>query len=82
MEYAILRNALYQRGYNIEVLVSFEPQYAYFAKWWIQLFGESEGKNHGGIFPAAAIYSEDLHSMGQYVQDGRRNLMETFITVI
>lgn len=78
--YAAARNLLYQHGYDIELLVSFEPQYAYLAKWWVQLFGESEGKNHMGIFPAAAIYSEDLHSIGQYMQEGRRNLMETFLS--
>lgn len=79
--YGAVRNLLYGKGYDIEMLVSFEPQYAYFAKWWVQLFGESEGKERKGIFPAAAIYSEDLHSMGQYMQDGRRNLMETFLSV-
>lgn len=79
--YGAARNLLYGRGYDIEMLVSFEPQYAYFAKWWVQLFGESEGKEKKGIFPASAIYSEDLHSMGQYMQDGRRNLMETFLSV-
>ncbi len=79
--YGAARNLLYDKGYDIEMLVSFEPQYAYFAKWWVQLFGESEGKEKRGIFPASAIYSEDLHSMGQYMQDGRRNLMETFLSV-
>ena len=59
----------------------FEPQHEYFTKWWVQLFGESEGKEKKGIFPAAAIYSEDLHSIGQYMQDGRRNLIETFVSV-
>lgn len=80
-EYAAARNLLYQKGFDIEMLVSFEPQFAFFTKWWVQLFGESEGKDKKGIFPAAAIYSEDLHSMGQYMQDGRRNLLETFISV-
>lgn len=79
--YGAVRNLLYGKGYDIEMLVSFEPQYAYFAKWWVQLFGESEGKEKLGIFPASAIYSEDLHSMGQYMQDGRRNLIETFLSV-
>lgn len=79
--YGAARNLLYGKGYDIEMLVSFEPRYAYFAKWWVQLFGESEGKEKKGIFPASAIYSEDLHSMGQYMQDGRRNLMETFLSV-
>lgn len=81
VEYAAVRNLLYQKGFDIEMLVSFEPQFAYFNKWWIQLFGESEGKEKKGIFPSGAIYSEDLHSMGQYMQDGRRNLIETFLTV-
>ncbi|MCI6886151.1 MAG: glucose-6-phosphate isomerase [Lachnospiraceae bacterium] len=79
--YASARNLLYGKGYDIEMLVSFEPQYAYMAKWWVQLFGESEGKEKKGIYPAAAIYSEDLHSIGQYMQDGRRNLIETFVSV-
>lgn len=79
--YAAARNLLYKKGYDIEMLVSFEPQYAYMAKWWVQLFGESEGKDKLGIFPTAAIYSEDLHSIGQYMQDGRRNLIETFVSV-
>lgn len=79
--YAAIRSLFYQNGYDIEMLVSFEPQLAYFAKWWVQLFGESEGKNQKGIYPAAAIYSEDLHSIGQYMQDGRRNLIETFLSV-
>lgn len=79
--YAAARCLLYGKGYDIEMLVSFEPQYAYLAKWWVQLFGESEGKDKKGIFPASAIYSEDLHSIGQYMQDGRRNLIETFLSV-
>jgi len=79
--YAAARNLLYGKGYDIEMLVSFEPQLAFLTKWWVQLFGESEGKDKKGIFPAAAIYSEDLHSIGQYMQDGRRNLLETFISV-
>lgn len=80
VEYAAVRNLLYRHGYDIELFVSFEPQYAYLAKWWVQLFGESEGKKHQGIFPASAIYSEDLHSIGQYMQEGRRNLIETFLS--
>lgn len=81
VRYAAARNLLYGKGFDIEMLASFEPQYAFFAKWWIQLFGESEGKEKLGVFPAAAIYSEDLHSMGQYMQDGRRALMQTFLKV-
>ena len=79
--YGAARNMLYNKGYNVELLASFEPRYAYMAKWWVQLFGESEGKEKKGIFPASAIYSEDLHSIGQYMQDGRRNLLETFLSV-
>lgn len=81
VKYGAARNILYQNGYDIEMLVSFEPQYAFLTKWWVQLFGESEGKEKKGIFPAAAIYSEDLHSMGQYMQEGKRNLLETFLSV-
>jgi glucose-6-phosphate isomerase len=81
IKYAVMRSLLYNEGFDIEMLVAFEPQYAYFAKWWVQLFGESEGKDKKGIFPSAAIYSEDLHSIGQYMQDGRRNLLETFLKV-
>ena len=81
VQYAAVRQLLYSRGYDIEMMVSFEPRYGFFTKWWVQLFGESEGKEKRGIFPAASIYSEDLHSIGQYMQDGRRNLMETFVSV-
>lgn len=79
--YGAVRNLLYEKGYDLEMLVSFEPQYAYMVKWWVQLFGESEGKERKGIFPATAIYSEDLHAIGQYMQDGRRTLIETFVSV-
>lgn len=79
--YAAVRNLLYEDGYDIEMMVSFEPRYSWLTKWWIQLFGESEGKEKKGVFPTAAIYSEDLHSIGQYMQDGRRNLIETFVSV-
>ncbi|MDD6033206.1 MAG: glucose-6-phosphate isomerase [Oscillospiraceae bacterium] len=82
VRYAALRQHLYRdKGFDIEVLASFEPQLDYFAKWWVQLFGESEGKEKQGIFPTAVSYSEDLHSLGQYMQDGRRNLSETFISI-
>lgn len=79
--YALWRNSLYADGKNIEMLVSFEPRFERMARWWRQLFGESEGKNGKGIFPAYSIYSEDLHSIGQYVQEGERRLMETFLSV-
>lgn len=80
IEYAFSRFYLYDEcGCDTEVLASFEPSLAYFNEWWKQLFGESEGKNHQGIFPASVIYSTDLHSLGQYLQDGRRNIFETFL---
>ncbi|RKJ02351.1 glucose-6-phosphate isomerase [bacterium D16-54] len=81
VRYALVRQLLYGRGYDIEMMVSFEPRYGFFTKWWVQLFGESEGKDKKGIFPAASVYSEDLHSIGQYMQEGRRNLTETFVSV-
>ena len=80
-EYAAMRNMLLERNYDIEILANFEPQFAMFNEWWKQLFGESEGKEHKGIFPASVIDSTDLHSMGQYIQEGRRNLFETFVEV-
>ena len=79
VEYAGVRNALLGKGYDIEVLANFEPSFGYFNEWWKQLFGESEGKDGQGIFPASVVYSTDLHSMGQYMQDGRRCLMETVV---
>ena len=81
VRYAAFRQLLYGKGYDIEMIVSFEPRYYYFTRWWVQLFGESEGKEKRGIFPASSVYSEDLHSIGQYMQDGRRNLIETFLSV-
>ena len=77
--YAAARNLLHENGKDIEMLVSYEPDFEYTARWWQQLFGESEGKDGKGIFPAFAQYSTDLHSMGQLVQEGRRNLFETVI---
>lgn len=81
LKYATYRNMLLQNGYNIEMLAFFEPQLEYFSKWWIQLFAESEGKENKGIFPVSSNYSEDLHSLGQYVQDGQNIIFETFIDV-
>jgi glucose-6-phosphate isomerase len=72
---------LEERGFAIEFLSSFEPDLEYFSKWWVQLFAESEGKNHTGLYPVVCSFSEDLHSVGQYIQDGKRNLMETFLHV-
>ena len=79
LSYAGIRYALLQQGYSNEVLAHFEPRLSGFAGWWQQLFGESEGKNHAGIFPSVASYSTDLHSIGQYIQDGRREIIETFL---
>ena len=79
--YAAARNALYNKGKNIEMMVNFEPCLHYMGEWWKQLFGESEGKDHKGIFPAAADFSTDLHSMGQYIQEGLRTLVETHLNV-
>lgn len=79
IKYAFMRNLLGDKGYDTEVFASFEPATMYFNEWIKQLFGESEGKNHQGIFPASVIYSTDLHSLGQFMQDGRRNLWETII---
>ena len=80
MKYANMRNLLYKTK-QIEILVNFEPRLAYISEWWKQLYGESEGKEHKGIFPAGVDLTTDLHSMGQYIQDGRRNLFETVINV-
>lgn len=79
-KYAAARHILRTRNYDVEVLASFEPCMEYFTKWWQQLFGESEGKDDKGIFPATAIYTTDLHSLGQYMQQGRPNIFETIIT--
>jgi glucose-6-phosphate isomerase len=79
--YAALRNAFYNKGKSVELLVSYEPRFALMAEWFKQLFGESEGKDNKGIFPASVIFSTDLHSLGQYIQEGQRNLFETVINV-
>ncbi len=78
-QYAVARNLLAERGFVIENLVTFEPGLHHFARWWSQLFGESEGKNQRGIFPTTSSYSEDLHAIGQYIQEGKRLVMETFL---
>ncbi len=80
-KYAAIRNILYNKGKSIELLANFEPSMHYFGEWFKQLFGESEGKDGKGIFPAAVDFSTDLHSMGQYIQDGRRIIFETFINI-
>ena len=80
-EYAGLRNLLLAGGRDIEILANFEPQFAMFNEWWKQLFGESEGKDGKGIYPASVVFSTDLHSMGQYIQEGRRAIFETFVEI-
>ena len=79
-QYAAARQHLYRQGRNIELLACYEPSFRYMTEWWRQLFGESEGKNGIGIFPAGVEYNADLHSMGQYIQDGPRTLMETVVS--
>ncbi|WP_026700543.1 glucose-6-phosphate isomerase [Salibacterium aidingense] len=80
-QYAALRHILYQKGKAVELLVNYEPSLVYVSEWWKQLFGESEGKDHKGVFPASVHFSTDLHSMGQYIQEGRRHLFETVLQV-
>lgn len=80
-QYATVRNVLHRKGKDIELLVNYEPQLHYVSEWWKQLYGESEGKDNKGIFPASVDFSTDLHSMGQYVQDGKRILFETVLNV-
>jgi glucose-6-phosphate isomerase len=81
MMYAIIRNALYGSGKKVEILVNYEPSLHNISEWWKQLYGESEGKGGKGIFPAACDFSTDLHSMGQYIQDGERILFETVLHI-
>ena len=78
-QYAAARQRLYKNGHNIEIFACYEPSFRFMAEWWKQLFGESEGKNGIGIFPASVEYTADLHSMGQYIQDGPRAMMETVV---
>lgn len=79
LQYAAVRNLLFEKGKSLEMLVSYEPAFNYMAEWWKQLFGESEGKQGKGLFPCSAIFSTDLHSFGQFVQDGSRSLFETVV---
>lgn len=79
--YALMRNVMYNKGKQVELLVSYEPRFTLMAEWWKQLYGESEGKDNKGLFPASVVFSTDLHSMGQYIQDGRRILFETVVTI-
>ena len=80
-QYAVVRNILHKKGKDIELLVNYEPSLHYLSEWWKQLYGESEGKDQKGLFPASVDFSTDLHSMGQYVQDGKRILFETVLNV-
>ena len=80
-QYACIRNMYYKKGYSLELLTGFEPQFRWFYKWWVQLFGESEGKENKGIFPVAAEFCEELHAVGQYIQDGAPLMFETFLDV-
>ncbi len=80
-QYAVIRNILYKEEKNIEILVTYEPKMHYMIEWWKQLFAESEGKQGKGVFPAGAEFTTDLHSIGQYIQEGRRNLFETVINI-
>lgn len=79
--YAAIRNILYRKGKTTEIMANYEPSLHYFSEWWKQLFGESEGKDNKGIFPAAVDFSSDLHSMGQYIQEGLRNIFETVLNI-
>ena len=81
VKYAAVRNALYNKGYDVELLVNYEPRLNYFSEWWKQLYGESEGKNHKGIYPSSVSFSTDLHSLGQMIQDGKRHFFETVINI-
>lgn len=80
-QYAVLRNILYSKGKTVEMFVSYEPNLQSFAEWWKQLFGESNGKDQKGVFPASATFSTDLHSLGQFIQDGHRLLFETIVKI-
>ena len=80
-QYAAIRNILYRKGYSVEILVNYNPKLHFFSEWWKQLYGESEGKEGKGIFPASVDFTSDLHSMGQYIQEGERKLFETVISV-
>ena len=80
-QYAAIRKVLYQYGKKIEILVNFNPKLHYFMEWWKQLFGESEGKDHKGIYPASVDFTTDLHSMGQWIQEGERTIFETVVSI-
>ena len=79
--YAAYRNIFYRKGMKVEMLAAYEPRFTMMAEWFKQLYGESEGKDNKGLFPASAIFSTDLHSLGQYIQDGVRMLFETVVWI-
>ncbi|MBO5326665.1 MAG: glucose-6-phosphate isomerase [Clostridia bacterium] len=81
-KYAALRNVLYKKGKTTEIMVGYEPFMQTFSEWWKQLYGESEGKENKGIYPSSVIFSTDLHSLGQYIQEGERNLFETVVSIL
>ncbi len=81
IKYVVTRNLLYNKGKSMEILVNYQPNLIYLAEWWKQLYGESEGKNQKGLFPASVNYTTDLHSMGQYIQEGRRLMFETVLHI-
>ena len=80
-KYAAIRNILYRKGKSVEILECYEPNFALMNEWYKQLFGESEGKDNKGLFPASCIFSTDLHSMGQFIQEGSRTMFETIVDV-
>ena len=81
MKYAIIRNCLYRSGKGMEILAAYDPALTMFNEWWKQLYGESEGKDNKGLYPSSVIFSTDLHSLGQYVQEGIRNIFETVFDI-
>jgi len=81
LQYALIRNILYNKGKTTEIMVNYEPKLFYFSEWWKQLYGESEGKENKGIFPSSVSFTTDLHSMGQYIQEGLRNIFESVICI-
>lgn len=81
LKYVAIRNHLLRQGKDVEIMVSYDPKLAFFSEWWKQLFGESEGKENKGIFPASVVFTTDLHSLGQIIQEGQRNIFETVINV-
>ena len=81
VKYAAIRNILLRKGKSIEITANYEPSLHYFGEWWKQLYGESEGKDQKGIFPAAVDLTTDLHSMGQFIQDGSRLMFETVVNI-